>query len=96
MQVLEDLISGTRPSHRLHLSLQLELFGVLFDMHHLIFQGQHARRLLFLQQTTNSHIIIRRHHEQTHLVCVVSVDHFRFKTVFRIIQANVYVDIPQT
>lgn len=51
MQVLQELITGTIPSHRLFATLNLEL--------------------------------------------VVSADHFRFiKTVFNIVDAKIFIDLP--
>ena len=92
MQVLDELICGTIPSHPLYLNLKAELAGVIFDIQNLRYRGQHARRLLFVQQGSHSHVIVRRNHNQ--FVCVVSVDHWRQRTVFTILQANVYIDVP--
>ena len=94
MQVLDELISGTIPSHRLFATLKIELFGILFEIKDLVYAGQHASRLLFKQQPSNCHVIIRKNvHNQ--LICVVSAESFRFKTVFNVVDAKIYINLPR-
>ena len=50
MQVLQELITGTIPSHRLFATLNLELFGIVFEIKDHVYAGQHTQRLLFKQQ----------------------------------------------
>lgn len=83
MQVLQELITGTIPSHRLFATLNLELFGIVFEIKDHVYAGQHTQRLLFKQQhLSNSHVIVRKN-ILGQFIFVVSADHFRFiKTVF--------------
>ncbi len=59
MNVLNELLDGTRPSPHLILTLDVERFGVLFTLHQLRFKGLHASRILF-EQLDMGQVIVQR------------------------------------
>ena len=60
MDTLHDLLSGTIPSHTVHLCLSIEFRGVICYMDDLVYAGFHAGRVLLRQNLRNGTIVIRK------------------------------------
>ena len=57
MNILYELIDGTRPSNELTLTLGVAKFDVIFTLHGLKYRSTHASRVQF-EQLNNGKVIV--------------------------------------
>ena len=79
MNILNELIDGTRPSNELILTLDIVKFDVIFTLHGLKYRSTHASKVQF-EQLQSGKVILRRSNGD--LVAVVHDGNWReFKVV---------------
>ena len=94
MNLLEELISGTIPSHEVHACLCMELYGNMFYMDDLIYEGFHASRVIFKQTARNGSIVVYKKNASD-FIGVVAMEHFKNKVVFNIVDCRITIEIPR-
>ena len=86
MNILNELIDGTRPSNELTLTLDVVKFDVIFTLHELKFKSVHASRALFEQLQTGNVIIKRSNGD---LVAAVHSGDWKDTIYFRVVACSV-------
>ena len=72
MQVVRELIDGVVPSHKITITVDVRVFGVILTLHQLQFKGSHANRTLWNQSITEGNVIIREQDDK--LIAVLNAD----------------------
>ena len=93
MNILNDLLDGTIPSHNVHVCLSVELFGVIFYIDDLTYAGYHAGRVMLRQNLRNATIILRKDLNGT-ILALVAQDSWIQTYFFNVLGCNVFIEQP--